>query len=173
MRCSKLAFVSLVSLLCCGINLASAMDCVSDQAIGSIRCRLRHQLGAKVAVVISSDVDHLGEALDFIRSWNRFPPCLTPSSDVQAVHIDRELFPALVLRLSCDWGYKNCELAAQELTVAAQPHMHCFSELMLKMNVVMFRVIGTGSTVADCFEYVAFCCVLLEWCSFTRHQRTL
>lgn len=172
MRCSKVAFISLLILLCCFTNLGSAVDCTLEKSTGTVRCRFAHTPGGRVAVVISSDVDHSGEALDFINSWDRFPPCSTPSNVAQETHVDRELLPALVLRLSCDWGYKNCQHAAQQLTDAAQPHMHCFSQLILRMNIVMFRAIKTGgSIVADCFEYVALVLVSLDSCLIVyRHE---
>jgi hypothetical protein len=156
MRCSALSFVSMLALLCCIANLAIAIDCKADKSNASIRCRLRNNAGAKVAVVISSDVDHSGEALDFISSWDRFPPCSNLSLNSQKAPADRHVRPALVLRLSCDLGLKKCDLAAQALASAAQAHMHCFSELLLKMNIVMFRKLGSGSTVADCYEYDGF-----------------
>ena len=137
------------------------MDCNFVEANGVVSCELGHRRGggAKLAVVVSSDVDHAREALDFINSWQRFPPCPKPQqsdngSDPRGNDVDRELRPALVLRLSCDWGLKHCELALQTLTDAADAHMHCFSALIPMMNIVMFRKSGSGSTIADCFEYV-------------------
>ena len=151
MRCYLLAksFATLLALLCCITNLVIAIDCKADKTNASLRCRLGHKAGAKVAIVISSDADHSGEALNFISSWDRFPPCS------QETHVDRHLLPSLDLRLSCDWGFKKCDLAAQELANAARAHMHCFSELLLRLNIVMFRAKDSGSIVADCFEYDA------------------
>lgn len=143
---------------------AAALNCSFQEINGVVRCKLGYRGGGgtKLAVVVSSDVDHSKEALHFINSWLRFPPCsTTPLSPnfTGEMHPDRDLLPALVLRLSCDWGFKKCEAVAQALVGAAAPHMHCFSDLILKMNIVMFRNTALGSTVADCFECVCSCSV--------------
>ena len=160
--------VSCLAFCCCIMNLAAAIDCSFHDTTGVLSCVLgrREAGGAKIAVVLSSDADHSHEALDFINSWQRFPPCSQPphfeaSPDAQAMPVNRELLPALVLRLSCDWGFKNCDRVAHDLMKVAEPHMHCFSELILKMNIIMFRNDGSGSTVADCLECVFFVCVCL------------
>lgn len=135
------------------------MDCNFGDANGVVSCVLGYRGGggAKFAVVVSSDVDHAQEALDFIYSWQRFPPCPKPpqsGNDTRDKDVDRELRPSLVLRMSCDWGLKHCELAVQTLVEAADAHMHCFSALIPMMNIAMFRKSGSGSTIADCFECV-------------------
>jgi hypothetical protein len=141
-------------------HTAAALNCSFQDINGVVVCTLGYRggEGTKLAVVVSSDVDHSLEALQFINSWLRFPPCSTTFSRdfSQEMHADRDLLPALVLRLSCDWGFKKCDAVARELVSAAAPHMHCFSDLVLKMNIVMFRNTASGSTVADCFECVSF-----------------
>ena len=54
-----------------------------------------------------------------------------------------------------------------------QPHMHCFSELMVKMNMVMFRTADTGLTVADCFECVLSACCARIGLAFAAFPRML
>jgi Flp pilus assembly pilin Flp len=129
--------------------LAAATRCSVQEESATVGCAIRQE-DMRIAVVISSDTDHAREALDFISSWDRFPPCLA------LLDTDREQFPAVVLRLSCDWGLAACEGVARQLTEAIQPHMHCFSQLILKMNIVMFRTNDNGVTVADCLEYALF-----------------
>ena len=156
MRSSKFT-ISLLSFFCV-TTLATASLCDFQKANGAVKCLFNNKGGGKLAVVISSDVDHSQEALDFIGSWDRFPPCSKLPSGAQESHFDREPLPALVLRLSCDWGLRACEFMVHNLTKAVQPHMHCFSELRSMMNIVMFRI-ETGSTVADCLEYAVPRCV--------------
>jgi hypothetical protein len=132
--------------------LAAAMQCDFQESRGVLSCLQGRRGGAKLAVVVSSDVDHTREALDFIGSWSRAPPCSNSSRAAKEMEFDRQLLPALVLRLSCDWGYNVCDQASRALSNAVQPHMHCFSQLIVKLNIVMFRTADTGLTVADCFE---------------------
>ena len=176
MRVFTSALLLCLSLCCCILDLAAALDCSFHDTNGVVSCTLGYRGGggAKLAVVVSSDVDHSQEALDFINSWHRFPPCSEAlhsehGTGTRAIPVDRELLPALVLRLSCDWGFKKCEIVVQDMMKAAEPHMHCFSELISKMNIVMFRQTASGSTVADCLECVSFFCVRSDISCILKH----
>lgn len=142
----------LLSFYCCITLLVAALHCDFQESRGVLSCLLGYRGGGKLAVVISSDVDHTQEALDFIGSWAHAPPCSNSPRAANDTDFDPQLLPALILRLSCDWGFKVCDHASHALTDAVQPYMHCFSELVVKMNIVMFRTADTGLTVADCFE---------------------
>ena len=162
--------ISLFSFFCV-TTLATASFCHFQETNGAVKCLFNNKGGGKLAVVISSDVDHSQEALDFIGSWDHFPPCSKSPPGVQESHFDREQLPVLVLRLSCDRGLRVCELVVRNLTKALQPHMHCFSELISMMNIVMFRI-ENGLTVADCLEYAVPRCVAYDtimaslWCVY-------
>ena len=110
----------LLSFHCCITLLAAALHCDFQESRGVLSCLLGHRGGAKLAVVISSDVDHAREALDFIGSWSHSPPCSNPPRVANEMDFDRQLLPALILRLSCDWGFKVCDHASRALIDAVR-----------------------------------------------------